>query len=117
MTKATSSARRKVIIEVLGGVAQVTHSPADVAVQIIDHDVPAVIVPPDPEGMNDDRAEWAGAAIRHFQCTTGTDWEDTVADLLCDLMHFCDRESFDFQKELDRARMHYEAETTEGGAA
>jgi hypothetical protein len=69
------------------------------------------------EPTNQDRAEWAAGAIRHFQCATGTNWEDAVADLLCDLMHFCDRESFDFGKELDRARMHYQAETTEGGAS
>jgi hypothetical protein len=67
-------------------------------------------LPPDPESMNDNRAEWASTAIRHFQCTTGTDWEDAVCDLLCDLMHFCDREGFTFGDELDRARMHYEAE-------
>jgi hypothetical protein len=35
--------------------------------------------------------------------------------LLCDLMHFCDREGFTFDKELDRARMHYEAETSPEG--
>jgi hypothetical protein len=29
-------------------------------------------LPPDPEKMNNDRAEWAAAALRHFQCTTGT---------------------------------------------
>ena len=73
-------------------------------------------LPPDPEGKNADRAAWADEAIRCFQSTTGTDWEDAVADLLCDLMHLCDREAFKFEKELDRARMHYEAETTEGGA-
>jgi hypothetical protein len=72
-------------------------------------------LPPDPEGMNDRRAEWGAAASRHFQCSTGTDWEDAVADLLCDLMHFCDREGLAFHKELDRARMHYEAETSPEG--
>jgi hypothetical protein len=39
-------------------------------------------LPPDPEGMNDDRAEWAAAALRHFQCTTGTDYDDALTDLL-----------------------------------
>jgi hypothetical protein len=33
-------------------------------------------LPPDPESMNDDRAEWAAAALRHFQCTTGTDYDN-----------------------------------------
>ena len=73
-------------------------------------------LPPDPEGMNGRRAGYVAAAIHQFQSSTGTDWEDAVADLLCDLIHFCDRESFNFDKELDRARMHYQAETTEGGA-
>jgi hypothetical protein len=68
------------------------------------------------EPNNRDRAEWAATALgAYHQCVTGTGRCDAVADLLCDLMHFCDRESFDFSKELDRARMHYQAETTEGG--
>jgi len=61
--------------------------------------------------MNGKRAEWAASCIRHFQCHTGTDWEDAVSDLLCDLRHFCDREGFDFSYESARAQMHYGAET------
>jgi hypothetical protein len=72
-------------------------------------------LPPDPENMNADRASWAEAAIRQFQIETGTDWDDCVKDLLCDLMHFCDRNTggttFDFEAALTTARMHYEAET------
>jgi hypothetical protein len=70
-------------------------------------------LPPDPEGKNADRAEWAGSALRHFQCTTGTDYEDALGDLLGDLMHWCDRNNFDFEAALERARGHYEAETTD----
>jgi hypothetical protein len=69
-------------------------------------------LPPDPEDKNDDRAEWAAAALREFQRRTGTDDEDALSDLLCDLMHWSDRNNFDFDTELSRARMHYEAETT-----
>jgi hypothetical protein len=69
-------------------------------------------LPPDPEKMNGDRAEWAAAALRHFQCVTGTDYDDTLTDLLCDLMHWADRNTGDFEADLSRARMHYEAETT-----
>jgi hypothetical protein len=68
-------------------------------------------LPPDPERMNGDRAEWAAAALRHFQCATGTDYEDASCDLICDLMHWCDRNGFDFESTFRRARMHYEAET------
>ncbi len=68
-------------------------------------------LPPDPEGMNDSRAVRAACCIRHFQCQTGTDWDDAVCDLLGDLMHFCDRAGFGFVHELERARMHYESET------
>jgi hypothetical protein len=68
-------------------------------------------LPPDPEGMNDDRARWAGVALAAFRSETGADREDAVGDLLGDLMHWCDRAGFDFGLALDRARMHYEAET------
>jgi hypothetical protein len=72
-------------------------------------------LPPDPENMNNDRAEWAASALRQFQCVTGTDYEDSLGDLLCDLMHWCDRNNFDFGLALNRARGHYEAETTPSG--
>ena len=67
--------------------------------------------PPDPEGMNDSRAEWAGAALSAFMRETGTDEEDALGDLLADLIHWCDRNKYDFDAALDRARGHYEAET------
>jgi hypothetical protein len=62
--------------------------------------------------MNDNRAEWAAEALRQFQSITGTDDEDALGDLLCDLMHWSDRNNYDFDAALSRARMHYEAETT-----
>jgi hypothetical protein len=72
-------------------------------------------LPRDPEKQNHDRAVWAGIALGHFQNKTGTDDEDSLSDLLCDLMHLCDRRAkaagFDFDRELDRARGHYQAET------
>jgi hypothetical protein len=70
-------------------------------------------LPPDPEGKNYARAAWAGSALRHFQSKTGTDYEDSLGDLLGDLMHWCDRNNFDFELALERARGHYEAETTD----
>jgi hypothetical protein len=68
-------------------------------------------LPPDPEEMNDDRALWAAVALHRFQQETGTDDETALGDLLCDLMHWCDRNDSDFDASLSTARMHYEAET------
>jgi hypothetical protein len=48
---------------------------------------------------------------RHFQCITGCDYEDSLGGLLGDLMHWSDRNNFDFQAALCRARGHYAAET------
>jgi hypothetical protein len=69
-------------------------------------------LPADPESMNDDRAEWAAIALDAFQRLTGTDDEDVLSDLLCNLMHWCDRNDCGFDTALSRARMHHEAETT-----
>ena len=66
--------------------------------------------------MNDSRAAWAGQAIRQFAITTGTDEEDALSDLLADLMHWCDRRQVPFDRELARARDHYEAETLGEGS-
>lgn len=68
-------------------------------------------LPPDPEGMNHRRSAWAGRAIAAFREATGTDEADALADLLGDLMHWCDRKDFDFDLALDRAKWHYDAET------
>ena len=68
-------------------------------------------LPPDPDGMNDKRAGWAGAALATFMKVTGTDEEDAVSDLLADLIHWCDRNNYDFAAALDRGRGHYQAET------
>lgn len=74
-------------------------------------------LPPDPEAMNDDRSNWAAAALSRFVECTGTDREDALADLLTDLMHLADREEvFDFERDLNRARVHY-VEETRGGVA
>jgi len=68
-------------------------------------------LPPDPEGMNNRRAAWAGQAIAAFMAATGTDREDAVADLLADLIHWCDRNGQAFGHEMARAKDHYQAET------
>ncbi len=70
-------------------------------------------LPPDPEGMNDKRSAWAERALRIFMKATGADQEDALGDLLADLMHWSDRNNFDFETALFRAQGHYEAETAE----
>jgi len=61
--------------------------------------------------MNDARAEWADEAIKTFIKRTGTDFEDSLGDLLCDLMHWSDRNGIDFNTMLERAQDHYREET------
>lgn len=67
--------------------------------------------PPDIDGQNEERASWAKAAVQVFMEQTGVEYEDALGDLLCDLMHLSDREPFDFDAALQRARSHYAAET------
>src|SRR6266571_1209998 len=73
--------------------------------------VSRIPLPPDVDGINEDRAQWAKSALRAFMDCTGVDYEDALPDLLADLMHLADREPFDFEAALDRARDHYAAET------
>ena len=68
-------------------------------------------LPADPDGVNDQRAHWAGVAIDAFQEATGTDREDVLCDLLTDLMHWADRQDFDFEAAFWRAEDHYREET------
>jgi hypothetical protein len=70
-------------------------------------------LPPDPDGMNDDRSAWAGSALALFMHVTGTEEADALGDLLADLMHWADRKGYDFDAALHCARSHYEAETAE----
>jgi hypothetical protein len=56
------------------------------------------------------RALWGEAALISFRRATGCDYEDSLGDLLCDLMQWSDARGFDFEAALERARAHYEAE-------
>lgn len=64
---------------------------------------------------NEDRAEWALAAVDAFAAVTNMDaceTTETIAnDLLANLMHLADSRCFELS--IDRARMHYDAETQE----
>jgi hypothetical protein len=68
-------------------------------------------LPSDPEGRNDDRAEWAAIALDAFRDKTQTDPVDVVADLICGIMHWCDRNGINFDVEFGRAREFYAEET------
>jgi len=65
---------------------------------------------------NLDRANWADKAILAFREQTGCDHEDSLGDLLGDLMHWADARKFDFDAALDRARCHYQEERDEGSS-
>ena len=118
--------REPIVIKVRGGGVQgVRNVRPGVAYWIVDHDdgeghevprEPVPSLPPDPEGMNAARAAWAGRAVRTFQDATGADDGDVLCDLLADLLHWADRQRYDFEAAILRARDHYEAETLgEGG--
>ncbi len=49
----------------------------------------------------------------HFEAVCPTDRDDSLCDLLCNLMHMANNESIDFDAELARAAVHYEAELDE----
>ena len=76
---------------------------------------PAHIVPAhsghDPDGINDDRAEWAEAAVLAFMRVTGTERHDAVSDLIADLLHLAHKRGESFADDLDRAFRHFANET------
>jgi hypothetical protein len=81
-------------------------------------------LPADPEGLNDQRADWAEDVLAQFAMATfgepmqdESDWEAALADLLCDLMHYCDRNGPDFDDALIAARHNYQEETDPNGLA
>ncbi len=67
------------------------------------------------EPTNSDRAAWAEKALLAFCCQTGTDYEDALGDLLCDLVHWADKNKFDFDAALNRARDNHAIEVLETG--
>ncbi len=72
--------------------------------------------PNDPDDMNEERADWAQECLTFFMKKTGTDPEDALSDLLCNLAHWCDRNDTEFERELRRAASHYGDETDGRGA-
>lgn len=63
---------------------------------------------------NADRAEWANTALSAFVNEVGENDDHTdLKDLLCNLMHWADRQEVDFEAALEGARFHYRAEIEE----
>lgn len=58
---------------------------------------------------NRTRATKAGRVLDNYS----PDHENELRDLLTDLMHYAAHTQFDFEYELDIARIHFEAETAE----
>lgn len=65
-------------------------------------------VDPNVDESNEDRAERAAEALGEY--LTQDDPEVATYALLTDLMHYCDREGFDFDELLEMAERHYAAE-------
>jgi hypothetical protein len=70
------------------------------------------VTKPDPDGMNEERIEWAQESIDAM--LEHSDQDNVLCDLLCNLMHWADDNGYVFEAELNRGRLHYEDETTEG---
>lgn len=73
-------------------------------------------LPPDPEGMNDQRADTARIAAASFARQAGLDhrtdgWEVVLGDLLGNLIHLCDREGIPFRDMYRRGVLRYQEET------
>jgi len=85
-------------------------------------------LPPDPEGMNQQRADAADETLDFFAQNHGelysTENEDerreliaqNLSDLLANFAHYCDREGVALADCLRRAANHYNEETDDQGA-
>ena len=83
---------------------------------------------PNPDKLNGRRATAAAAALNKFAASPmgelvdgkmkGAGWDlraQNLADLLCNLAHYCDREELDLADCLWRASTHYSEETDQQG--
>ena len=65
---------------------------------------------------NPDFARWAATELAAFRQKTCCDHEDSLAELLCDLMHWADTHNCDIGPALFRAKCHYREERIEAAA-
>lgn len=66
------------------------------------------------EGEMPDAVKWASESLILHQDNTNSDDEDAVADLLADLMHYCEHHGLDFEGELRRGSDSYTYEQGQG---
>ncbi len=61
---------------------------------------------------NAGRAQFANLTLKFYNDkVVGGDMENAVRDLLCDLLHYCDRHGeIDFETELEIAKTHFNEE-------
>lgn len=89
---------------------------AETIISLVDQATQAVQaqreLPADPDGENERRSDRAATALHPYLEENGTYDETALTDLLSDLMHWADRNGVTFTECLERAQMHYEAETT-----
>jgi len=81
-------------------------------------------VPPDPEFMNNKRADWARDTLEYFEQygesphpdLTTTEQRDVakqnLSDLIADMGHFCDRNGLEMHDVIRVASGHYAEETS-----
>lgn len=69
-------------------------------------------LPPDPEKMNKYRAKRAHDMMQKFWRVSDDVPEHPFAEILCDLMHWSDRNGVHFDDNLTRARIYYSLETS-----
>jgi hypothetical protein len=71
-------------------------------------------LPPDPDGKNDKRAEWAGMCILLMHMLSGADnGVESLGVLVTYMFHWCDRSGYDMDKVFRRSRDMYRQETTD----
>jgi hypothetical protein len=75
-------------------------------------------LPPDPDNMNDLRAQWADDALVSFERAHGEEEEflQNAVSLLCYIGHWCDRNGFELTKVGKMAAERYSDETKGQGS-
>ena len=85
------------------------------------------MLPPDPEEMNERRAQWAADTLTFFEIhgenpedaateeERRTLLEQNLSDLIADFAHFCDRNGLEMKNVLRMAMTHYFEETDGAG--